>query len=250
MSAAPAPALLALGLATAEDLSQVTLPLSEVFGPTWQGEGPHAGRRCAFIRLGLCNLTCEWCDTPFTWDSSRYDVHAECPETPVVDIWKRLEATGCSMVVLSGGEPLVHHQRLPHLFTHHHEWHVETNGTIAPPEYWDRYVTHTTVSPKVNTRDPLKKRFKPAALRAWADKAARGRAAFKFVVTNPRDLDVIEAIMRRYDIPRRRVWVMPEGTTAEAVIAHHRDLAPHIEAHGFNTTTRLHTLLYDNERGR
>ncbi|HHK7228110.1 TPA: hypothetical protein ACQXLV_002143, partial [Streptococcus pneumoniae] len=42
------------------------LPVSEVFGPTIQGEGPHAGRTCHFIRLGGCNLSCSWCDTPYS----------------------------------------------------------------------------------------------------------------------------------------------------------------------------------------
>ena len=63
-----------------------TLPLSEVFGPTFQGEGPHAGRRCAFVRLGGCNLSCEWCDTPYTWDATRYDLALENPETPIPTI--------------------------------------------------------------------------------------------------------------------------------------------------------------------
>ena len=37
------------------------LRLVEVFGPTVQGEGPTIGRRCAFVRLGRCNLDCGYC---------------------------------------------------------------------------------------------------------------------------------------------------------------------------------------------
>ena len=33
-----------------------TLVVSEVFGPTFQGEGPSLGQRAAFVRLGRCNL--------------------------------------------------------------------------------------------------------------------------------------------------------------------------------------------------
>ena len=39
------------------------LVVSEIFGPTWQGEGPSLGRRCGFVRLGRCNLACTFCDT-------------------------------------------------------------------------------------------------------------------------------------------------------------------------------------------
>ena len=40
--------------------------ISEIFGPTFQGEGPSAGQRAGFVRLGRCNLTCEWCFVPET----------------------------------------------------------------------------------------------------------------------------------------------------------------------------------------
>ena len=42
------------------------LSISEVFGPTVQGEGATSGRRCAFVRLGLCNLDCSFCVAPDT----------------------------------------------------------------------------------------------------------------------------------------------------------------------------------------
>ena len=47
-------------------MDPLTLVVAEVFGPTVQGEGPSAGRRASFIRLGGCNLHCDWCDTKFT----------------------------------------------------------------------------------------------------------------------------------------------------------------------------------------
>lgn len=62
-----------------------SLVVSEVFGPTHQGEGPHAGQLCAFVRLMGCNLSCSWCDTPYTWDASRYDLKAEGHRMTVED---------------------------------------------------------------------------------------------------------------------------------------------------------------------
>jgi organic radical activating enzyme len=37
--------------------------VSEIF-VSFQGEGPHAGRRHLFVRLAGCPLRCRWCDTP------------------------------------------------------------------------------------------------------------------------------------------------------------------------------------------
>ncbi len=39
--------------------------VKEMFGPTLQGEGAHAGRACVFLRFAACNLACTWCDTDF-----------------------------------------------------------------------------------------------------------------------------------------------------------------------------------------
>lgn len=229
----------------------VTLPLSEVFGPTFQGEGPHTGRRCGFVRLGLCNLACEWCDTPYTWDSTRYNVAKECPDTSIDDIAAKVKRLGVDLMVLSGGEPLMHRAKLRDLF---HAcgtvtWHVETNGTIPPPSWWAVEVAHTTVSPKINTGDRESKRLRPLALAAWAALSRQGKAAFKFVVTDVDDIRQIDDLVADFDILPESIWVMPEGVTSGSVLCHHRDIADAVLTAGYNTSTRLHVLLWDNTRG-
>lgn len=227
-----------------------TLPVSEVFGPTFQGEGPYAGRRAAFVRLGLCNLSCSWCDTPYTWDSTRYDVSAECPDTPISTIHDRLRVVGTDLVILSGGEPLIHRALLDQLMVSEWVWHAETNGTIPPPDYWQAVVEHTTVSPKINTSDPYSKRIKPRTLELWNELADKGRAAFKFVCSTPSDLDRIQELADALDIAPGNVWVMPEGVTPDALMRRHQELAQGILDHQWNTSTRLHIMLYGQERGR
>jgi 7-carboxy-7-deazaguanine synthase len=37
--------------------------ISEIFGPTVQGEGPLVGRPTVFVRTGGCDYRCAWCDT-------------------------------------------------------------------------------------------------------------------------------------------------------------------------------------------
>lgn len=232
-----------------------TLVVSEVFGPTIQGEGPSTGRRCAFIRLMACNLHCSWCDTPYTWDATRFDLRAEGQRRPVSDIADQVEAMNVPLVVVSGGEPLLNQRRpawpvLLERLSRHAEVEVETNGTIAPTER-SALVTRFNVSPKLaHAGDPETARVRRDALATFTELARDGRACFKFVAAGPGDITEIEGWCSDYGLPRHTVWVMPLGTTPEQIMACSRSLAdPAIHA-GFNVTTRLHTLLWGAERGR
>jgi organic radical activating enzyme len=116
---------------------------------------------------------------------------------------------------------------------------VETNGTLAPiPELASR-VDLWVVSPKLaNSGMNYSARIKPDALAALV---TTGRAAFKFVVSDPdRDLDEIAQLVTEYELGP--VWVMPEGTTREKVLAGMDALYAPATERGWNVSTRLHIL--------
>lgn len=228
------------------------LVVSEVFGPTFQGEGPTLGRRAAFLRLGRCNLDCTWCDTPFTWDWERHDPAAELSRRTVDVVVAEVAAMGVDRVVVTGGEPLLQQRALvPFLeAAADRGWavEVETNGTRAPAPEVTALVERFTVSPKLaNSGVAAKRAIVPDALAAFA---ATGKAAFKFVATGAGDLDDVAAVVDAHGIDAASVWVMPEGTTAEAVTGGARLLADAVAARGWNLTTRLHVLVWGDERGR
>jgi len=228
------------------------LVVSEVFGPTFQGEGPTLGRRAAFVRLGRCNLDCSYCDTPYTWDWERFDPAAELSRRPVADVVDEVAGMGVDRVVVTGGEPLLQQRRLvPFLeAASDRGWavEVETNGTIAPLPEVTALVERFNVSPKLANSGVARDRaIVPDALRALA---ATGRAAWKFVVASPADLDEVQALVDGFGLDAAAVHVMPEGTTAAAVLAGGRALADAVQARGWHLTTRLHVLLWGDERGR
>ncbi len=228
--------------------TDAVLVVSEVFGPTIQGEGPSAGRRACFVRLGRCNLSCRWCDTPYTWDWDRHDPAEELHTVPVADVLARLDAMGAGLLVVTGGEPLLQQHHLPPLLEGARErgWRVEveTSGTVAPRlahDLVDRY----NVSPKLASSGmALRRRYRPEILHRFAD---GGRAAFKFVVAEPSELDEVEAMVAECGLSP--VWVMPEGTDAEVVLARLRALAEPVIARGWNLTPRLHVLVWGDRRG-
>lgn len=234
-----------------------TLVVSEVFGPTVQGEGPSLGRRCSFVRLMGCDLHCTWCDTPFTWNAARFDLRAEGARRTVDDITEQALTGGPDLVVVSGGEPLLHQDQpgwlalLDRFAAAGVEVEVETNGTRAPRLATVAGVARFNVSPKLaHAGDPESVRVVPEALAAFAGLAASGRASFKFVAAFPDDVEEITTLVQAHDLPRRHVWVMPLGTSPAEVLAAQAAITDPAIAAGFNVTTRLHTLVWGDERGR
>jgi len=222
-----------------------SLTVSECYGPTWQGEGPSVGRRTAILRLGRCNLACQFCDSGFTWDWERFDPAVELHERSVDDLLAALDAMDIHMVVVTGGEPLLQQRQLvplvDALLARAWRIEVETAGTIAPA----LDVTQWNVSPKLaNSGNPLERRYKPDVLRAFE---ATDRAVFKFVVCEPSDLDEVDAIVR--DCGLTNVWIMPEGTDASTLDRRSAVLVDDVLKRGWNLTTRLHILLWGNRRG-
>ena len=221
--------------------------VSEIFGPTFQGEGPSAGHRAGFVRLGRCNLDCEWCDSKFTWDWDRYDPKQELSTCTVDEVLPRLEAMNIELVVITGGEPMLQQRQLAPLLEGCEErgWRVEveTNGTVVPRAAVTR--CQWNVSPKLaNSGVAVEQRYRPAVLRAFE---ATGRAVFKFVVTGPGDLDEVQEMVDECGLTN--VWIMPEGTDGPSLRAGLAQLAEPVLARGWHLTPRLHILIWGDRRG-
>lgn len=245
------------GGGTGRLLRDTHLPVAETFGPTFQGEGAYTGRVCSFVRLGLCNLACSYCDTPYTWDRARFDVDAECPERSVEAVCDQIAGYNTPLTVITGGEPLLHQQRaafqaLLEQLAGLGSIHVETNGTIPPTQHTTEQVEHFTVSPKLrnNGVDPDSKRIKPRALAEFAALAAAGRTNFKFVVSDTGGLAEVDQLVSEHQLPTSAVWIMPEGSTITEILATQtEELAAAVLRRGWNLTSRLHVLIWGDRRG-
>jgi 7-carboxy-7-deazaguanine synthase len=64
-----------------------------------QGESTYAGLPCVFIRLTYCNLRCTYCDTEYAFYEGK--------ELPMEEILEQVKSYNCSLVEVTGGEPLV-----------------------------------------------------------------------------------------------------------------------------------------------
>lgn len=122
--------------------------VSEIFGPTIQGEGVLIGLPTVFVRTGGCDYRCSWCDSLHAVDSAfRHTWHPMTAEA----IMARIEdlSDGRPITVsLSGGNPAI--QPLGSLIALGHakgyRFALETQGSISQP--WFADLDTLVLSPK------------------------------------------------------------------------------------------------------
>jgi len=227
------------------------LRVSETF-TSRQGEGKLAGTPSFFVRTSGCNLRCWFCDTPYaSWD----------PQGELESIAGLVEAaiaSGHRHVVLTGGEPMLPSECVT-LATAMREagMHVtiETAGTI------DREIPCDlmSISPKFRSSTP-----DATAHRRWATLHEARRMPIetmrrlidrspdyqlKFVVDSPRDFDELVLITDAIGGAQADVWVMPQGSTIEALDRAAQWLRPWCESMGYQYCDRMQIRWYGNRRG-
>lgn len=84
--------------------------LLEVFS-SWQGEGPYAGLRQAFVRLSGCHLRCVYCDTPNSWErTGAWTLLGQTRKNPA-SVGETIDAVRSlgphPSISLTGGEPVL-----------------------------------------------------------------------------------------------------------------------------------------------
>ncbi len=227
--------------------------ISEIFYSI-QGEGVLTGVPSVFVRASGCNLRCNWCDTPYaSWNP-------EGKARTVAEILCEIQNHPARHVVLTGGEPMIAkdiQELAGEIKTLGHHITIETAATVPPDNI---ACDLASLSPKLLNSAPdarlsatwRKKhetlRWQPAVVRAWIDAYPY---QFKFVITQPSDVDELENMLASLDrdIPRHRVLLMPEGTTIEAIRARAGWLGELCKARGYRYAHRLHIELYGNQRG-
>lgn len=105
--------------------SDRSLRITEIF-LSIQGESSHAGRPCSFVRLTGCPMRCVWCDSEYTFTGGE--------KIGFEDILAKLEEFGCSLVEVTGGEPLAQKNVFPfitELCDRGYEILIETGGFVS-----------------------------------------------------------------------------------------------------------------------
>ncbi len=186
-----------------------TVLVSEIFGPTIQGEGVLIGLPTVFVRTGGCDYRCNWCDSLHAVES-RFR-HEWKPMT-TEDIWgevTRLSGGKPLTVSLSGGNPAI--QPLGDLIDRGHgegyHFALETQGSLARP--WFARLDTLVLSPKPPSSGMA---CDLAALTECVEAAGdEPQTVLKFVVFDAEDFAFARKVAARF--PALPVYLQPGNHT-------------------------------------
>lgn len=254
-----------------------------------EGEGPWAGRLCAWARVSTCNLSCAWqnpdgsvtlCDTPYTSHKpSRHIVTAQTVYDFVMD-------AKTHHVSFSGGEPSSQ-QALIDLIdfveVSGKRVKIETNGT----QFFTSKASLISMSPKLkssgaglialanadfkqqdtnnflNTSDfelrsrqyktlaerHESKRYNLDAMKQFLDFYG-DRVIFKFVANGEPDIEeIIKEYVEPLQIHPTQVWLMPQGISSEQLNSRAQYTIEVCKRYGWQYSDRLHIRIYGNKTG-
>jgi len=239
-----------------------SIPISEIFGPTVQGEGPLVGRPTVFVRTGGCDYRCAWCDT----------LYAVLPEhrsewmlmTPA-EIARRIDELAGNdpvLVTLSGGNPAL--QPLAPLIelghAKEHKFAMETQGSVSSP--WFKELDWLILSPKPPSSHMT---TDWDALDACVTVGRRGlHRVLKIIVFDDADYHYARTVSTRY--PALPVYLqvgnpaplkhvgrrLPDEAEIDDLLARFRWLVGMVTADRWFAATvlpQLHVLAWGNRRG-
>ena len=229
--------------------------ISEIFGPTIQGEGTLIGLPTVFVRTAGCDFLCSWCDTLYAVEKQHRASWQRMTAQAVFDEVRSLSSGQPILVTLSGGNPAL--QPLAELIELGHaedyRFAIETQGSIAQP--WFELLDRLTLSPKPPSSEM---EYSAEKLQACVDAAGpQTETTLKIVVNDETDLEWVA--QRRAEFPQLPLVVQPCNTMvgnaevdANALNAKMRWLVDAVGLrrwHDVRVLPQLHVQLWGNLRG-
>jgi len=195
------------------------------------------------------------CDTKFaSWSPEGDDYKID-------DLMKEIGSNGwhgIKHVVISGGEPMMQKQIAELVDRLHEKDHyvtIETAGTIFKE---DVRADLFSVSPKLKNSSPdgeeNPKEFKIHTKNNTFENLdffikSDLNYQFKFVVKDRNDVCEIKSLVKRYNIPNEKVFIMPEGVDRDVIQSRLLELAEICKEENWILTNRLHVQIWGKLRG-
>jgi 7-carboxy-7-deazaguanine synthase len=203
------------------------LTVNEIFYSI-QGESTLAGKPCVFVRLTACDLRCSWCDTAYAFHEGR--------KMSVDEVTDAVAQHSCSLVEITGGEPLLQDDVYPlmeRLLSSGHTVMLETGGHRPIDRVPD------AVRKIVDVKCPASGE---ADRNDWKNlERLSPHDEVKFVVQDRGDYEFARDVIARHDLPSRAAailispvhGVLDPRTLSEWLLADHLPARLQLQLHKF-----------------
>jgi 7-carboxy-7-deazaguanine synthase len=243
-------------------ISTRTIAISEIFGPTIQGEGALIGKPTVFVRTGGCDYRCSWCDSLY---AVLPEYKAEWKQLHTEEIFsevQKLSGERPILVTLSGGNPAI--QPLEDLIDlghqHGYTFAMETQGSVA--QAWFAKLDYLTLSPKPPSSAQITRWERLDRTISYAMEGIndhKPHICLKVVIFDEEDFAYAKYVAKRY--PTVPMYLQAGNHTPPQVsdqidipgILNRMDwLIKRVQQEQWYDVTvlpQLHTLLWGNKRG-
>jgi len=230
-----------------------TVPVSEIFGPTLQGEGELAGCLSLFVRLGGCDYRCRWCDTLYSVLPEYRNEWKRMSFHSIIEQVQRL-APPPIWVTLSGGNPAIYDltELVSSLRALGYRVACETQGSVV--REWFRELNMLVLSPK----PPSAGKVTSAEEVAHALSFAPESVVLKIVVFDRCDYLYARSIIQAFpDQPAiLQIGTPVDVTDVNRLVQHYRSLTSQILGwlnedclYEVRVLPQLHRLMFEAVRG-
>lgn len=183
--------------------------ISEIFGPTLQGEGALCGQVSHFIRVSGCAWRCSWCDSMHAVDPKQ--IHKKSRKLTADQVIKEvIDLPPSPWITLTGGDPCLYdlYPIAGQLKFGGYKIAVETQGAFY--KHWLQVCDLITCSPKPPS-SKMDNKVNMNVLREYSEKL-KDRLVFKVVVFTNADLEFITKLYPEF---LQHKWFISVGTYPE-----------------------------------
>ncbi|MGH2327600.1 7-carboxy-7-deazaguanine synthase QueE [Campylobacter taeniopygiae] len=234
-----------------------------------QGEGKYSGKLAIFVRFTGCNFNCsgfgveikkdgrilKGCDTiraVFTQEFKEKYKNLSADE--IFNQIIKLKDKFNPIVVITGGEPLIHHQNsefitlIQSLLKANFEIHFESNGSIeidfSKYPFYKECIFALSVKLE-NSGVDRHKRLNFKALKSFKDNAKD--SFYKFVLDTNTLKNSLEEILEILKEAPNEVFCMPMGENQMNLDKNAKKIAEFCIKNGYNYSDRIHIRLWNDK---